>query len=1206
MGFVRRLEGVCILLLAVCFLAGANTPSNAQIKVPDRVIKPSVPSPVPGTTIRVDLDRIRESIEAGARSRIPELKRPTTLYIGKFSLSVNAYSNTGSYDAVTKKITGASGTAWIRFACSSISPIPEWLGKRATPLSPDIKRSFQSFEIVDVVIDPTKQISLGDAHLIQPDTKPGQRIELELAVKKEDAQSIVSAKDAVLEALKQAKGDALVRFENVTIEEVPGKADVGRIIKGNAVFPSDPASSSTFSLSIEGFTAVVRALTLTPSDATADINLILPTGIGAPDSCQPPSLPLGTVSITPDCQFYAVKPSEAYGSWIAGDTGLVVSGTGYLADFSSTEGTVDQPASFKGLLVTNGSASGSAKNPKHSNTGYLAADYSFTFAEITKAGFKGQLTSTGAIEFQTVNPLNFTVRANGAIISIVDGKVAGGQLGSGTVTPPTTAVCKDKNPSTPISGTFTLLEIQDDLDLIGEINFGSSDIAWGELTHPGQEVTAWSLKAGTGFLYMPGGPTATFSPDTGSGFMSWSPSTSLSATLTEMEARKISGVAFPGKNIDNLAIYSPDRPSGTANPIGFRYVEGWLRIGHLGVDAVIRGRPHQWNLPEPLGNKTRIGYVGNDPFDSVLGVSQKERGAEFYFASSAAYDSDVDGKVNLRMPCNIQGLEFADMKASSTANLVGGNVVLPSSGVTLDYWKLKLVPTGNPSQAGVISVRTGRILFTAAGISEPVHFTKAFRLTWGEILADGNIGELFFDYNSFGQTFDKLKYSPSHIALSKYVAGATNGYLATCGTVYFNFFGSAFVNIRDARNDANLGAPHYGREVTVPKTGEASCKPTNLTLHGKWDDISGRQLTVLDFPDATMDYNTKTQWGFIGTGSANVGFIHSDPLEATIEIRGEAIDICLKSTDTHDLDLGFWNVLGGIRHLSGCIRITGPTLERMVIGGYLEQSVSSGHGIVEPKAGYVVEVVSSVTPSTCSFYIAGDVLLQCSGTAVDVSGTMFLKHDFSKLSAEGSVTARLDCNSFLAGLEGKGQVTWYVDPTIQYLQGRIAMTITGWSGGAGLEGGIFIGHNCPKAKAWVLQTTTGRFGISQNQLPDILTGVYGYGQVSFGVNWYIFGGGIELYAGLGAFSIVPPGMSTAWSDLAAFGLPYVVGSAGVCVHGEILGGLVSAAGWCNMTMGGPVPITFEGKFGLEGCVLWVLCASIEVTAGLGPGGFYMY
>jgi hypothetical protein len=279
-------------------------------------------------------------------------------------------------------------------------------------------------------------------------------------------------------------------------------------------------------------------------------------------------------------------------------------------------------------------------------------------------------------------------------------------------------------------------------------------------------------------------------------------------------------------------------------------------------------------------------------------------------------------------------------------------------------------------------------------------------------------------------------------------------------------------------------------------------------------------------------------------------------------------------------------------------------LTRISVWAALEQSSSTGFGILEPKGGYAVEVNLDITPTSLNFYAAGNIVYSVAGGAVDVAASVHLLNDYLRGSAEGEMNGSLDCNSILGGLEGSGQVTWYVDAATQYLQGRLKMSVCSWAGGVGLEGGLFIGNNCPRSKAWVLlHTSSEHFGISSAILPDPITGLYGYGYVSFGINWYIFGGEIELFAGLGAFTESPPGLSSAWP--AGLGLPYIVGSAGIFVSGEILGGLVSASAWADLDLRGPIPIYFEGTFGLEGCVLWVLCASIEVTAGLNSSGFYL-
>ena len=190
----------------------------------------------------------------------------------------------------------------------------------------------------------------------------------------------------------------------------------------------------------------------------------------------------------------------------------------------------------------------------------------------------------------------------------------------------------------------------------------------------------------------------------------------------------------------------------------------------------------------------------------MLSPPDKENPIFFQYASSAVFNSEMNGSVKLPKPVKIDKLEFADLETSSTAHLVGGDLILHVSGDTI-CWKLPLVPKGANMQAGVLSVRIGRLVFTAAGMAEEVHFDKPFGLTWGELYADGNIGKLLFDYNTYGQRFDGQPYNMGNITLSEYEPGNRNGYLATCGTVHFNFFGKAYVNIKDARYDAQPRRP---------------------------------------------------------------------------------------------------------------------------------------------------------------------------------------------------------------------------------------------------------------------------------------------------------------------------------------------------------------------------------------------------------------
>jgi len=1137
------------------------------------------------------------------RNRTPLSKyRPDKLLIGDFTLVVELYTSIGHWDAAKKQATGVSGLAWVNFDCGGLPSLS------IQPYLPEGFIQIKNYlEVVSTVTNPETEISFAEAHKIQPDIQIGKTIELELTVTPDELQNVVLAEKGLIDKLRirEGKGGILVWFENVTIGKIVRSKNTGRITEGKASYPTPTPVPKIIKLSIDGFTILIDSLTLTTKNATANVTLQLPRTIASVDTCNPATLKVGRTSITPKCEIYQEKPRSGFGPWIIGDTGMVLSGSGYIVDLSLTKSPPLKELAWRGLVLMSGMASGSTLIPEDSNTGYLAGKYAFSDATVTKTGFDGYFRLSEQFKYQTVHPLGYIVSIDDGGLTLSGSKIISGQLGPGLISLPCTAICKEI-PSSTITAHFTSLTVQNDLDISGEVSFDAGLIsAWGELNHTGDEIIAWTIEGKKGYLYLPAGPVPSFSPDTSTGFLDLSFDPTPGGAIAQLEALGIPGIVI--YDMKNLKVYSLDRPNGTANPIEIIKTYGWLRVGSRGLDGEIE--TFEASSLEELGNDRRYGYVGGKPFDATI-FPYNKRITIVQYIDSAVYDSRIDGFLKIPEPCNIDGLEFSDMEFTSTAQLVGGDVILPVGGVSLDYWRLNLVPTGDPEQAGVVSVRTGRIVFTAAGISEPVHFAQPFALTWGEMLADGNLGELFFDYNSYGQRFDGLPYSPHHIMLSKWVSGATDGYLATCGTIHINFFGPAFVNIHDARYDASSAAPYLGRYVTVPKQGEASCKPTDLRLYGEWNAVDTKALAIFDFPDIKMDYNKNAQDGFIGTGASTISFFTGGNLDATIEVHRDATDIGMTSTTTRDVDIGLFAQLGGMSGISACARIEGPLLQRISICGYLEKTVATGISILAPKAGFMIEAGITVTPNSFDFNAAGDMLFSVAGSAVDVSASVHLARNYARSSSEGEIIGRIDCNTIMMGLEGEGQVTWYVDPLTQYLQGRLKMTICSWTGGVGFEGGLFIGHQVHKSKAWVLKSGNEHFSISDSMLPETLTGLYGYGQISFAIQLYIIGGGIELYLGLGAFSLNPPGVNslwpTTWSSVPNLGLPYVLGRGGIHVYGEILGGLVSASAWANLALLGPSPLYFEGKVGLEGCVLWVICASVELTAGLGSDGFYIY
>lgn len=1122
-------------------------------------------------------------------------KIPAACRVGAFQLSLKEIT-AGKLDVRQKAIRGATGTAWLKLPCAK--PHRFWpILQRA-----DIVHLEHRLQVVDSVLHPQTEISVSEARNLKPNVLVGDSVSLDMHVPRADLGSILAGNTNLFDWWHGTKWQSgfLVSFEGATISIEGSHPQVSEFVEGEAVYPAKGASAADIEIEIAGFTVLVHTLRLSPKKSIATASALLPGGLADAESCRPATLDLGKIAMSPNCQFYIDAPDRAFGPWLMADTGLIIQGEGYLLDLSTSQSPSPWGPAWQGLLLQSGTATGENTIPEPNNTGYLRGHYAFTKAILLNSGFFGDFTLIDPVTFTAINPLGQVFHFEEGWFRIWPSVIMNGEFRNGWTDLPTDAVCQGAAGS-PVRTPISALTVQSDLDLAGEIRHGGGEISWGELTNHGDEVVVWTGNFDEGYIYLPAGPCASYSPVASGTFDNLNVSYN---GLAELETHQIPGLTFP--KADAVLVFSPDRPGGRGNPLkldpGSLYLRGWLRVGVTGVDGELSviGRLPREELGEPAGT----GYVGNKPFITSLFTSKKERlSLVARFVTSAAYDSNVLGEIALPAPTNMPSLDFTQMKFTSTACLVGGDLALPPGGLPLEHWDVQLVPTGLPDEAGVISVRTGRILLTAAGIAEPVHFARPFSLTWGELLADGNIGNLFLDFNNWGQRFDDLIFNPQDITLSKYDPAVNDPYLGVFGSVCFPFFGLHDINIRDA-TDLTTAAPHP-RKVTVPK---APLTPINmdtrLALSGNWHDVLSRDLAVFDCLEANVDYNVAGQYGFLGRGDGTLGFLHSDPLEIQVEIHSDATDIRFTSSDTHDLDLGLVQRLGGMSQIAGNARIEGPTLARITLYGMLEASHAAG-SIFGPKAGFETEINISVTPTTFDFYASGDMLVSAAVVDIEASATVHLFFDFASMIAEGELFGRVDCDAALAGLSGEGQLTWHISPAMQYLQGRLKVEVMSPIVSGGLEGGMFIGNNVPKELAWVLDPTNSHFGMSRAILPATITGIFGYGQVSFGVNYYVLGGGVDIYLGAGAFSAP----LSAGGALAPFAgnplLPYVVGTCGVYVHGEILGGLVSASGWANLSLRGPVPTYFEGTFGLRGCVAWVLCASVSLTAGVNDSGFYL-
>jgi hypothetical protein len=1118
---------------------------------------------------------------------------PLHWLLGEFDLEVIADSITFAHvDHEVGLLRGVSGRAWVKLPCA----------RPLVMVTPTVKgpRFSQALEVVDEVLHPGTQLSLADARTIRTDVQIGENVAIDFAVDRSQLREIVELGRGVHGWLDTDPAAArfLVEFDDLTVNVAVGHGQ-GTVLEGTASYPIVGRVPRSIELDIAGFTIVITAFTLDPRRSTADAEVRLPASAHARDAATsgPATIDLGRIRLPRTCDYIVDAPDRAYGPWLLGDTGMVIEGTGFVLDLSTTASAPGWAPTWRGLILRTGTASGMQHIPDPCNSGYLRGIYQYTDATVIASGFFGTLDLTAPVAFSALNPFGQAFSFDGGTLDVRFSAIASGTLVRGRTELLVEAVC-DRVPGVPVIVALPAVSVQPDLHLVGTLPAGRYRMAWGELTRLGDEVVAWSTLARNGYVFLPADAVASYSPVSTGAFESPNVSSWTSTSLADLDTRHISGVTF--HDFEVAAVYSPDRPGGTSNPIRLDRTMGWVRAGVQGIDGELVN--YSGGRREPLGDPAGKGYVGVTAFDTSLLMNDR-RHLIAQFVSSAAFDSHFSGSVKLPAPCHIDELLFGEMKLTSTARLVGGDIALPATGVPLGFWGIKLVPTGPPTQTGVLSVRTGRVLFTAAGLEEAVHFARPFGLTWGEVFADGAVGELFLDFNDWGQRFDGLVFHPQELALSRYDPNDTTPYLGVSGAVLFPFFGLHDINVRDATPDPALKPPWpHPRHVTVPKTAiTPSGAPTDLALSGVWHDVLSAVIADVECVDAQVDYNENGQAGFLGTGTAEVGFLHSDPLDAIVEIHSDATDVRFTSITAHDLDISVIARLGALGQIAGNLRIEGPTPTRMTVYGRFEQSVATG--ILGPKAGYEVEANMSVTPMSLDFYASGDMMVSVALVEIEASATVHLIFDFAAGTAEGELLGRVDCDAAVNGLSGEGQLSWFLGPGMQHLQGRVKVEVFSLLGGGGLEGGFFLGNNVPNNLAWALDTTDPKFKMSRALLPATITGIYGYGRASFGVNYYLIGGGVDIFLGAGAFSAP----LAAGGPLAPFAgnplLPFVVGACGINVHGEILGGLVSASAWANLSMRGPIPLYFEGTFGLRGCVAWVLCASVDVTARVSSNGF---
>lgn len=1155
-----------------------------------------------------------------------QIKYPDTLDIGAYYIVVEAYDKGGTWSNNSKTYSQLNGIGRIKFNCPPVYSVWPGIWKNAEMKPVKLK-------VVNNFFVRKDEISVKDAAALGLSSQPGSEVELDMPHINNKAIDISKYINDIKDIKPPAPEGIRVRFTDCNVSVIKIGATRGLIQTGIAKYPTDPAIPAVpFTLNISsGFQLEVSAVTFSPGlNALVNARLILPVSITQNSECARGSLDLGNFRISPSCEFYKELPGSNYGVFGIGNTTLVIGGHGYVADFSASQtyGPSGKPATWKGVTLMQGGSKGSPAGTVISNIGYMQADYSFTNGTVESSGLTALFHNSSPYSFGAAQPYGYWIEFNNANVNVTSSSVSGGNIIQGKIILPRTAVRQFDDSEVILSEAN--LTIQPDMDLIGySFLLPDVNIYWGDLIAAGggdrksfgvenMDRMAW--------IFFSAQVLPAFSPTTVNGKNFFAPFTTLNPGV--VEANKMQGASFG--NFGILVVNTPNVPSplppnnpkspSSDNPVWFRLNKKdfcWMNVVTEGVHCSVKGDI----IESPglkLGDPSKPLYVGVDPFKTLTTNPDKKNNQNPFSSillqcvESAVITCDFRSYINMPEPVG-DVYAFKEMVFTSTSNNAGGKLDL-KPGDSLSYWGLQLVPKPGFSNAGLVSVKTGQIILTAAGLAETRHFAKPFWLTWGEMLANGSMGRLFFDYNSAGQQFDKFNYIHNAVALSEINPDpAKKGFLRVGGTAFFPFFGADYLHIVDTYTPDKVGDPFNGRTVTLSNsTFGAGFFPTDLSIGGNWSDGLG----IFNF---TIKYATDTQDGFLGDGMSSLRNLLGGDITSTLDMnsRGTCIRIGSNLMDMRSISCGPVANISSINRIWGCVCIINDGIENLVIGGEVTNAANMS---VAARVGSYLSAIMQITPSLARVTIDGEAYMSLA-LSLDalVIGHMQLTMNWAEGFMEGEVMGKFrvaEGSLALSGssLEAEGQLNWHLGIDFNELQGMVALKMMASAGVAGLGGGMgmgvgaafYIGFNAPKERAWVLTGGDPRFALNTAPLPSRLSGIYGSLYVSQSISLFIISGGYELYVGLGAFTLTPESATILGALASGPGLPYVVGNLGGRIHGEILGGLVSAAAWFNLQLMGPYPFSFQGTVGLEACVLWVICGSVDLTIGLNTTeGFFI-
>ena len=407
---------------------------------------------------------------AGALGDGPEF--PPTIEIGEFTLDVESISKMGRWIEASREFRGVAGTAWLRFPCGRPTIRPRWpellpefrLGRALEPLAGSTGLTHR-LEVVARVVNPQTEIAFVDAQRIRADVQPGETVDLEVPIARlQDV--LIHGAGVVGWWETERKGDVLVEFEAKAVRLEAKEGIGGWIVEGTARYPAQPRVPTEVRVDVDGFELVITDLTLTPKGASGSVTVRLPDCLTDPATCDRVTLDLGAVPLTPGCELYVDAPGSAYGPWLVDDTGLEIEGTGYTLDLSTTQSPSGRPASWRGLELGPGTATGARSVPDPCNTGYLRGSYAHVGAVLTGAGLDAIMVLSAPVQFEAIEPRGHHISLDVGWLELTHCQIAGGEFPQGRVKFPTDAVCGGA-PGAVVEVAITAASVQPDLDLAG-------------------------------------------------------------------------------------------------------------------------------------------------------------------------------------------------------------------------------------------------------------------------------------------------------------------------------------------------------------------------------------------------------------------------------------------------------------------------------------------------------------------------------------------------------------------------------------------------------------------------------------------------------------------------------------------------------------------------------------------------------------------